>query len=164
MKNAVLSDKDATTVMNTLNSTGIFVTCGRETPNVMVTHWGTIGKLWGRQVFVLPIRSVKYSYRIVTEKGSFALNIPARDMRSEISLCDTVSGFKTNKFETLNLHPKRARTIDAYVLGECGLIVECNVIAVIPPENLEPKVDGLLVSKCPHTLFVGEVVDNYKLK
>lgn len=159
----VLSDKDEATLNSCIKSTGVFVTCGRETPNIMVTHFGLSGKLWGRQLFALPIRSSKFSYQIVTKTKSFALNVPSRDMRTEISLCDTVSGFKCNKFETLGLHPKRAKKIDAYVLGECGLIIEYNVVAIIPPENIEPLVDGLFVSNRPHTLFVGEVAAAYKL-
>ncbi|MDE7463560.1 MAG: flavin reductase [Clostridiales bacterium] len=160
----VLSDKDSAALMTAMNTAGVFVTCGLETPNIMVTHWGALGKLWGKQIFSLPIRSTKYSYRIVKETKSFAVNVPARDMRTEISLCDTISGFKVNKFETLNLHPKRARSIDAYVLGECGLIVEYKVIAIIPPESIDKQIDDLFVSSRPHTLFVGEVVDAYRLK
>lgn len=160
----IFSSKDQAALMNAVTSTGVFVTCGLDTPNLMVTHYGACGALWGRTIFVLPIRSTKYSYRIVTETKEFALNVPARDMRSEISLCDTISGFKHNKFEMLSLHPKKSRTVKTYVLGECGLIVECRVLAVIPPEKIDKQIDDLFVSKCPHTLFVGEVVDNYKLR
>lgn len=159
-----LLEKDYTTVIKTLDSTGVFVTCGLKTPNIMVTHWGTFGKMWGRQIFTLPVRSTKYSYQIINDTKSFALNVPSRDMRTEIALCGTISGFKCNKFETLGLHPKRARSIDSYVLGECGLIVEFKVIATIDPENIDGKVDGLFMSKRPHTLFIGEVADCYRLK
>lgn len=159
-----LLEKDYTTILKTLQSTGVCVTCGSDTPNIMVAHWGTFGKMWGKQIFTLPVRSTKYSYRIISRTESFALNVPARDMRTEISLCDTISGFKCNKFETLGLHPKRARSIDSYVLGECGLIAEFKVIAVIDPENIESKIDGLFASKRPHSLFIGEIADCYKLK
>lgn len=108
--------------------------------------------------------AARAQYRIISQTESFALNVPARDMRTEISLCDTISGFKCNKFETLGLHPKRARSIDSYVLGECGLIAEFKVIAVIDPENIESKIDGLFASKRPHSLFIGEIADCYKLK
>ncbi len=159
-----LSEKDRIALISSVKSTGVFVTCGTKTPNIMVAHFGTVGTLWGRDVFILPIRSIKYSYQIVTDTRCFALNVPARDMRTEISLCDTMSGFKTNKFETLGLHPKRAKEIDSYILGECGLIVEYKVIAVIPPENLENTVEDLFVNKCPHTLFIGEAVKSYRLR
>lgn len=158
-----LSDKERSVILSNLHSTGIFVTCGRAEPNLMVTHNGTVGKMWGRDIFMLPIRSNKYSYKIVTQTKSFALNIPAHDMRSEIAVCDTLSGFECNKFEALNLHPKRARTIDAYVLGECGLIIECNVIAIIPPEAVSITEKELVTAPIAHTLFVGEIADIYRL-
>lgn len=164
MSAKTLSDKEISTVISSISATGVFVTCGRKTPNIMVTHTGTIGKLWGRNVFMLPVKSSKYSYRIITQTKSFALNVPAHDMRTEISLCDSISGFKCNKFETLNLHPKRARSIEAYVLGECGLIVEFNVVAAIPPENIKTETDDLFVAERAHTLFVGEVADVYRLR
>lgn len=164
MSEIVLSDKDRAAVMNNINSTGIFVTIGRATPNVMVTHNGLLGKMWGREVFVLPIKSSKYSYQIITQTKSFALNVPARDMRNEIAQCDVISGYRVNKFQTLGLHPKRARAIEAYVLGECGLIVECKVIAAIPPENISAQIDGLFEVGRGHTLFVAEVATSYRLR
>lgn len=164
MGGRILTDKDRTAVLTALGANGVFVTCGRKTPNIMVAHWGTLGKLWGKNVFMLPIKSNKYSYQIVTQTKSFALNVPtSRDMRSELAMCDTISGFKCNKFETLNLHPKRARSIDAYVLGECGLIAECKVIATIAPESIDALESGLFPPSAAHTLFVGEIVECYKL-
>lgn len=159
-----LSDKDSAAIMTALNTAGIFVTCGLQSPNVMVTHLGAVGTLWGRQIFALPIRSSKFSYRIVKETKSFALNVPARDMRTEISLCDTISGFKVNKFETLNLLPQKAKSIESYVLSECGLIVEYKVIAIIPPENIDAQIENLFNTSRPHTLFIGEVANSYRLR
>ena len=155
-----MTDKDRNTLLSHLNNTGIFVTLGRKTPNIMVAHYLLLGKMWGRDVFVLPIRSSKYSYQIITQTKSFALNVPCRDMRGEIARCDTISGFSCNKFQELNLHPKRAREIEAYVLGECGLIVECNVIAQIPPDAIATMGDTKISS---HALFVGEIATCYKL-
>lgn len=161
-----LSDKEESALASAIKSTGVFVTCGRETPNIMVTHFGLSGKLWGRNVFALPVRSSKFSYQIITKTKSFALNVPthSRDMRTEISLCDTISGFKCNKFENLGLHPKHAKEIDSYVLGECGLILEYKVIATIPPENIEPAISDLFTSSRPHTLFIGELATAYELR
>ena len=164
MNRSIMTDKEVSILHNTMSSTGVFVTCGLDTPNIMVTHWGAVGKLWGRQTFTLPIRSTKYSYQIVNRTKSFALNVPVKDMRTEISLCDTISGFKCNKFETLGLHPKRAKSIESYILGECGLIVECKLIAVIPPVAIIKQTDDLFASGRPHTLFVGEPVNVYNLK
>ena len=156
----VLTDKDRSLLLSGMNNTGIFVTLGRKTPNIMVAHFGMLGKMWGRDVFVLPVRSSKYSYQIITQTKSFALNVPGRDMRGEIARCDTISGFNCNKFQELGLHPKRAREIEAYVLSECGLIVECNVIAQIPPDAITTFNNAQISS---HSLFVGEIATCYKL-
>lgn len=153
-----LSDKDKTVILSNISGAGIFVTCGRKTPNVMVAHNGTLGKMWGRDVFFMPIKSSKYSYQIVTQTKSFALNVPLRDMRDEISRCEIMSGYDHNKFEELGLHVKRARSIDAYVLGSRYLIVECKVIAAIPPDAISSWSDTPLPG---YTLFVGEPLENY---
>lgn len=155
-----ISDKDRAAIMNNIDSAGIFVTCGREHPNVMITHNGMLGKMWGRDVFVLPVKSTKYSYQIITQTKSFALNVPLRDMRDEIARCDILSGFKCNKFEELGLHVKRARSIDAYVLGTHYIIAECKLIAMIPPDAISQQTEGLTADRA-HTLFVGEIADCY---
>ena len=157
-----LSDNDRTAVLTNLFGAGIFVTCGRKTTNVMVAHTGAVGKLWGREVFILPIKSSKYSYQIVTETKSFALNAPLRDMRDEIARCDVTSGFTHNKIEELGLHVKRARAIDAYVLGKNAVVVECKTIAVVPPEAVKAEIDGLITDRS-HTLFIGEPVECYRV-
>ena len=161
MGGKILHDKERAAILNSMDTAGIFVTCGRQTPNVMVTHNGMLGKMWGRDVFALPVKSTKYSYQIITQTKSFALNIPLRDMRDEIARCDILSGFKCNKFEELGLHVKRARSIDAYVLGNHYIIAECKLIAIIPPDGISPQTDGLITSDRAHTLFVGEIVDCY---
>ncbi len=73
---------------------GLFVTCGKEKPNIMTTHWGALGAFWHKQVFVLPVRAGKRSHEILAETGSFAVSVPTTDMRNEIMLCDTMSGRK----------------------------------------------------------------------
>ncbi len=155
-----LSDKDRTTVLSNIGGAGIFVTCGRQHPNVMVAHNGALGKMWGRDVFFLPIKSNKYSYQIVTQTKSFALNIPLRDMRDEIARCEIMSGYDHNKFKELGLHVKRARSIDAYVLGSRYLVVECKVIAAIPPDAVSAWTDTPLPG---YTLFVGELAECYNV-
>ena len=161
-----MTEKQRMTLMNALRSSGVFVTCGIQKSNVMTTHWGCMGTLWNRDVFMLPVRGSKLSHEIIAQNGSFAISVPVKDMRTEIAMCDHISGYFVNKFEELHLHPKRARKIDAYVLGECGLIVECKVAATVDlnKANVTPQLDAEMYSlKDYHTLFIGEVVEAYNL-
>ena len=154
-------------LMNALTSSGLFITCGRERPNVMTAHSGAIGKFWNKQVFVLPVRHGKLSYEIISETKSFAVSVPTTDMSREIMLCDTMSGYSVNKFEELHLRARRAKKIPAYVIGECGLVLECKVIYVASPESgfiddalRKDMYDG----KESHAMFFGEIVDCYEHK
>lgn len=150
-----------------LRSGGIFVTCGKKNPNLMSTHWGALGSFWNRQIFVLPVRKGKRSHEILEEYKSFAVSVPTTDMRHELMLCDSMSGYTVNKFEALHLHPKRARKIPAYVLGDCGLILECKVIYTALPTDgfIEDALRAdMYAGKEPHVMYFGEVVECYENK
>lgn len=153
------------TLMSALRLSGVFVTTGLENPNVMSTHWGTMGTLWNNSVFVLPVRPSKLSHDLIEQNKCFAISVPKKDMRNEIIQCDHLSGFFTNKFEALHLHPKRARSINTYILSECGLILECKVVfsADMTREQLDPELRAEMYScKDFHTMYFGEIVAAYE--
>ena len=163
----MLTSEQRKTVMAALRNSGLFVSCGKETPNLMSTHWGALGSFWNREVFVLPVREGKRSHEVIEKVKSFAIRVPTADMRNEIVLCDHLSGYAVNKFEELHLHPKRARRIPAYVLGECGLILECKVLFASPSAGayFDPDLKGeMYAAKDPHTMYFGEIVACYENK
>lgn len=144
---------------------GLFVSCGKEHPNVMTTHWGALGTFWHKQVFVLPVRTGKYSHEILRESRSFAVSVPTTDMHNEIVQCEHMSGYNVNKFDALHLRPKRAKKIPAYVLSECGLILECKVLFIADAEDAgidEALRADMYDGKDYHTMFFGEVVECYE--
>lgn len=160
-----ISREQRKVLLGALNGSGLFISCGKETPNLMSTHWGALGTFWNRQVFVLPVREGKLSHEVIDKVKSFAVSVPTADMRNEIARCDHLSGYSVNKFEELHLHPRRARHIPAYVLGECGLILECKVIFAATPEcgfvDAALKAD-MYAGKDFHTMYFGEIVDCYE--
>ena len=95
---AGLSERQLQRLLTTMNTCGLFVTCGIEPHNVMSTHWGTIGTMWNRDVFVLPVRESKLSHEIIEQTKSFAVCMPTKDMRDEIVMCDHLSGLKPISF------------------------------------------------------------------
>lgn len=144
---------------------GLFVSCGKEHPNIMTTHWGALGTFWHKQVFVLPVRTDKYSYEVVKKSRSFAVSVPTTDMRNEIVLCEHMSGYNVNKFDALHLHPQRAKKIPAYVLSECGLILECKVLFTAAADDScidETLRADMYDGKEYHSMFFGEVVECYE--
>ena len=162
---ATISERDLQKLMTTMNTCGLFVTCGIEPHNVMSTHWGSVGTMWNRDIFVLPVRGSKLSHTIISKTGEFAVCMPIKDMRDEIMLCDHLSGYRSNKFNELHLHPKRARLIEAYVLAECGLVLECRVVfsADMSKDQLDAGLfREMYEHKDFHTLFFAEILDCYR--
>lgn len=161
----LITEKNQAMLMSAVKNSGVFVTSGIKDANVMVTHQGLCGKMWGKDVFALPIKAAKRSYELIQKTGVFALCVPARDMRHEIARCDTLSGYKVDKFEELHLHVKKARAIHSVILGECGLIVECRVIALHQPQPFDKELFKAFYGEGErHELFYGEIVDSYNLR
>lgn len=159
-----LTEAQKKTLSTALKQSGVFITSGLERPNVMSTHWGALGNFWNKQIFILPVRPSKLSHDLIDETKTFAVSVPIKDMRNEIIQCDHLSGFYTNKFEVLNLHPRRAKNIDTYVLGECGLILECRVVfsADMSRDQVDPSLRSEMYScKDFHTMYFAEVIDAY---
>ncbi|MCL2797843.1 MAG: hypothetical protein FWD58_07305, partial [Firmicutes bacterium] len=116
-----VSAKHKAILLNAIKTSGVFITAGKTTPNIMSSHWGSLGVFWNRDVFVLPIRKHKMTHEIIDVTKSFAVSVPIKDMRQQIIQCDHFSGYAMNKFEKLHLHPTRARKVPTFVVGECGL-------------------------------------------
>lgn len=160
----MISSKQMAALLHSIRETGVFVCTGYEKPNVMVTHTGVCGKLWSREVFILPVRAVKHSAELIEKEKVFTVNVPAHDMRKEIASCDVMSGFVHNKFDELHLNVKRARKVESIVIAECSLIVECKLIASVPPQGVSQELfKDYYGDKVPHTLYIGEIVDAYDL-
>lgn len=159
-----MSVKQRAMLLNAIKSSGVFVTCGKSRPNVMSTHWGTIGSFWNRDVFVLPVRKGRLSHDIIEQTKSFAISVPIKDMRKEIIECDRLSGFGINKFDKLHLHPAKANTIPTYTISECGLFFECKVIYSADMDAIHLEDDlfkEMYNEKDFHTMYFAEIRDVY---
>ena len=164
--NFSLHPKHKATLLNAINTSGVFISAGKTTPNIMSSHWGSLGVFWNRDVFVLPIRKNKLTHEIIDVTKSFAISVPIKDMRNQIVLCDHLSGYGTNKFEKLHLHPARARKIPTYTVSECGLFFECRVIFWaddMSPGQVDPTLmNEMYLGKEFHTFYFGQIIDAYE--
>ena len=71
--------------MNSAFNTGAFVTSG---DNVMVASWGFVGVMWGKKVFVAPIRDSRYTKEMLDKTGEFTVSVPAAGtMKKELAFC-----------------------------------------------------------------------------
>jgi flavin reductase (DIM6/NTAB) family NADH-FMN oxidoreductase RutF len=85
----------------------------------------------------------RFSHHMVKESGEFVVNLPAKTFSDEFNYLGTKSGRDGDKFAALNLKWEEGTKINAPLLSDCPVSIECKVVASIQPGT--------------HELFVGTV-------
>lgn len=131
---------------NMLNPTPVvMVSCG-STPdeyNIITIAWaGTINS--DPPMCSISVRPERHSYDIIKREGSFVINLVNKELTPFADWCGVRSGKKYNKFMETGLAPVRASKVNAPMIEESPVNLECKVTQVIPMGS--------------HDLFLAEVV------
>lgn len=95
----------------------------------------------------ISLRRHRFSTQIIQETGEFGVNIPSSNLTYEVDLCGTLSGMDVEKLRIAGLTEMKAEKIQAPLLLECPVNMECRTQQVIPLGT--------------HILFLGEVLALY---
>jgi flavin reductase (DIM6/NTAB) family NADH-FMN oxidoreductase RutF len=123
----------------------VLVSCGtmEGEKNLVAVAW--TGTLCSDPPCVgVSLRRSRHSHGIVSAHREFVVNVPDRDTLAATDWCGTVSGRDVDKFARTGLTPVRGDVVQAPLVDECPLSLECRVRQVLPLGS--------------HDLFVGEVV------
>ena len=85
----------------------------------------------------------RFSHHMVKETGCFVINLPKRSFKREYDYLGSRSGRDGDKFEALALKWEDAQTVNAPILTDCPVSIECSVVESIQPGT--------------HELFIGRV-------
>lgn len=124
----------------------VLVSCGAtpEEYNVLTVSWtGTICS--NPPMCYVSIRPERHSYDIIKRTGAFVINLTNRDLEFATDFCGVKSGRECNKFEMANLTPRKAEFVDAPIVLESPVSIECKVVEVKPLGS--------------HDMFIAEVVN-----
>jgi flavin reductase (DIM6/NTAB) family NADH-FMN oxidoreductase RutF len=170
MNESVSLNEVSTEVMSLMKS-GIFLnTRFGSIDNTMIIGWGGILFHWGKGMVIVYVRDVRYSYQLLEAANCFTLSIPIQtDLKKAISICGSIRGEGINKFALAGLTTKEARTINAPIIEQCPLHMECKIIYKqlldkdhIPEDILNryyyPGNDSM------HIAYYAEVVDIYRTR
>lgn len=83
----------------------------------------------------------RFSYDMVKDTGKFVVNIPTKEFSEKYMYLGTVSGRDEDKLVSINTTD--ADIIDAPILTDCPVNIECSVVDSIQPGS--------------HELFIGKV-------
>ena len=119
----------------------VLVTIGRNIITVGAFHFYSFDP----PSVMIGIKPKHYSHGLLAQAGEFAVNIPLAAQLEQVELCGELSGRDADKFEQTGFTPIPAVKINAMLIGECPVNLECRVVhRVAHPGS--------------HEWFVGEVV------
>jgi len=117
---------------------------GDGRPNAMTAAWGGICCSRPPAVAV-SLREATYSYGNIVRRKAFTVNIASADQAAAVDYFGMVSGRNEDKFRSAGLTPVRSRRVEAPMVEEFPLVLECRLMETVHI--------GL------HTQFIGEILD-----
>ena len=85
----------------------------------------------------------RYSHHMVKESGCFVINLPKKGYEKEYNYLGSKSGRDEDKFAAMDIQWADAEYVNAPILTDCPVSIECSVI-----DSMQPGT---------HELFVGKV-------
>lgn len=92
----------------------------------------------------ISLRPSRFSYGLIQESGEFAINLTTEQLAFATDFCGVRSGREVDKFAHLGLTRENASCIQAPLLGESPVSIECRVREIHPYGS--------------HHMFVAEVL------
>lgn len=122
----------------------VMVSCGTmEQKNIITVAWtGTVNS--DPAMTYVSIRSSRHSHRLIKESGEFVINLVTERLAFACDFCGVRSGRDLDKFEAMHLTAQKGEAVDAPIICESPVNIECRVKEVIPLGT--------------HDMFLAEVV------
>lgn len=108
----------------------VLVTCGtKEKANVLTIAWTGIINTVPPMTYI-SVRPERHSYNIIKETGEFVINLTTSAMAKETDFCGVRSGRDIDKISRCRLHLTTGETVNAPVIEESPLSLECRVTEI----------------------------------
>ena len=124
----------------------VLVSCGssEEEYNILTVAWvGTICS--NPPMCYISVRPERHSYPIIKKNMEFVINLTTKDMAYATDWCGVRSGKEFNKFNEMKLTPGKASVVNAPIIEESPLCIECRVKEIM--------------SLGSHDMFIADVVN-----
>lgn len=124
----------------------VMVSCGRtpEEYNIMTAAWtGTICS--DPPMCYVSIRPERHSYNLIRRDMEFVINLTTTRLARATDWCGVRSGRDYHKFEEMHLTPGRCTVVQAPLIEESPLCIECRVWEILPLGT--------------HDMFIADVVN-----
>lgn len=121
------------------------VSCGDnpENYNMITIAWTGTTNTSPPMAYV-SIRKSRHSHKLITESGEFVINLTTKELAFATDWCGVKSGRDFDKFKEMKLTPVKGEKVNAPIVAESPINIECKVKQVI--------------SQGSHDMFLAEVV------
>lgn len=114
--------------------------CLKPTPSVIVSMRDKNGKnnaltvgyccncSFDPPMIMVGITPTRYSYHIVNDTNAFVVNLTTKENQALIDYMGSVSGRDKDKFKEMNVEIEEAINIDAPMIKDCPVNIECLVV------------------------------------
>ncbi|MBU3213766.1 flavin reductase family protein [Clostridium estertheticum] len=96
----------------------------------------------------------RYSYKIIKETGCFVVNLATKQQKEMFDYLGSHSGRDEDKFSKLNIKVEEGIKVNAPLLADCPINIECTVVDSIITGSHE-----MFVGKIEYVHCNGEIVD-----
>lgn len=109
----------------------VMVSCG-ETPeeyNIITIGW--VGTICSEPpMCYISIRKSRLSHEIISKTKSFVINLTTKELAKATDWCGVKSGRDFDKFKEMKLTPIKASVVNAPMIMESPLNIECEVVEI----------------------------------
>ena len=109
----------------------VMLSCQREgeKPNIITVAWA--GTICSDPVMLsVSIRKERHSHDIISETGEFVVNLTTEELCYATDYCGVKSGRDVDKFKEMHLTAEKASKVNAPLIGESPVNLECKVVDV----------------------------------
>lgn len=104
----------------------VSVTDGKGNDNIITVAWaGTI--CTNPPMLSISVRPERYSHQMLMETGEFVVNLTTEKLAYATDYCGVRSGRDTDKFRDMKLTKEKAEFVQAPMIGEAPVCLECKV-------------------------------------
>ena len=134
----------------------VMVSCGdMENSNVITVAWCGITNTIPPKTYV-SIRPSRYSYNIIKEKKEFVINLTPSALAKKADWCGIYTGKNVDKFKECGFTKERASKIDAPLISECPISIECKITDIIPLGSHDMFLADIVAVNVEKSLLEGD--------
>lgn len=111
----------------------VLVSCtdGKGNDNVLTIAWtGTICS--DPAMLYISVRPSRHSYQMIKDTGEFVVNLTSHNLLQATDYCGVKSGKDEDKFAAMGLTKLKAQVVQAPMIAESPVNIECQVTEIIP--------------------------------